>query len=153
MSVLSGRHGVLLSWAALLALPLAAPAQAEQSLYARMGGAPVVQAFVNETVDRMASNPLTKHQFEGSNLRRIKSKLAEQVCLLSGGGCAYTGDSIKDSHANHHISEAEFYTLVDILRSSMREHHVHLRERNELLALFAPMKRDVVEPPAPRGAS
>jgi hemoglobin len=55
-------------------------------------------------------------------------------------------------HAGHQISEAEFYGMVEILRDSLRRHDVGLRERNELLALLAPMKRDVVDVPAPLSA-
>ncbi|MGH8269143.1 MAG: hypothetical protein ACRES1_03700, partial [Steroidobacteraceae bacterium] len=64
----------------------------------------------------------------------------------------YTGDSMRDAHANLHITEAQFYDMVAILRTQMRRHHVGLRERNELLALLAPTKRDIVEVnvPAPR---
>ncbi|MDP9007251.1 MAG: hypothetical protein M3N91_00830 [Pseudomonadota bacterium] len=56
---------------------------------------------------------------------------------------------MREVHAGHHIGETEFHGMVQILRVSMRQHRVALRERNELLALLAPMERDVVEPPAP----
>jgi hypothetical protein len=35
--------------------------------------------------------------------------------------------------------------MVEVLRDSMRQHGIPLGARNELLALLAPMKRDVVE--------
>jgi hemoglobin len=128
------------------AAPSAAPAD---SLYARMGGAPVVSAIVSETIDRVSADPRLNRSFEGSNLPRIKRLLAEKICELAGGGCRYTGDTIREVHAGHHISQREFYGMVAILRDSMRRHHVRLRERNELLALLAPMKRDVVNVPVP----
>jgi hemoglobin len=124
-------------------------AAAPTSLYARLGGAAVVTAFVTDTLDRAVADPKLRRSFQGSNLRRIKRLFAEQVCALTGGGCVYSGDPMREVHANHHITEAEFYSLVAILRSSMRHHGVALRERNELLALLAPMKRDIVEPFAP----
>jgi len=117
-----------------------------ESLYARLGGRPVVTAFVNETIDKVVADPRLKRSFQGSNLRRIKRLFAEQICQLANGGCIYSGDSMREVHANHHITEAEFYGVVEVLRSSMRDQGVALRERNELLALLAPMKRDIVEP-------
>jgi len=119
------------------------------SLYARLGGAAVVAAFVGETIDRTVADPRLRRSFQGSNLRRIKRLFAEQICAVAQGGCVYSGDSMRAVHANHHITEAEFYGVVAILRASMRAHGVPLRERNELLALLAPMKRDVVEPFVP----
>ena len=56
---------------------------------------------------------------------------------------------MREVHAGHHIGEAEFYGLVDQLQHALRHHGVRLRERNELLALLAPMKRDVVNVPVP----
>jgi hemoglobin len=129
--------------------PAAIAAPSSDSLYARMGGKPVVIAVVAETLDRVVADPRLNPPFRGSNIRRIKRLLAEQICELAGGGCTYSGDSMREVHANHHITEAQFYGVVEILRRSLRHHHVGLRERNELLALLAPMKRDIVEVTAP----
>jgi hemoglobin len=110
-----------------------------------MGGAPTVTAVANEVIDEAAHDPHLKRSFEDVDLRRVKDLLAEQICELAGGGCKYTGDTMHDVHAGLGITQAEFYGLVQVLRDSMRRHGVGLRERNELLRILAPMKRDVVE--------
>jgi hypothetical protein len=53
---------------------------------------------------------------------------------------------MRQVHAGHHISEAEFYRMVDTLRAILKERHVSVSATNALLRLLAPMKRDVVEP-------
>jgi hemoglobin len=53
---------------------------------------------------------------------------------------------MKEVHAGHQISEAEFFGMVADLRDVLRERHVSQGAANELLRLLAPMKRDVVEP-------
>jgi hemoglobin len=134
--------------AVLLVFALAAGgAQAKTSLYARLGGEKVVTAVVDDTIDRVVADHRLGRSFDGANIARIKRLLAEQICDLAGGGCHYSGDPMKEVHAGHHISEAEFYGLVELLRSSLARHHVALGARNELLALLAPMKREVVEEP------
>lgn len=120
------------------------------TLYARLGGEEGVAAISSTLIDRVASDPSMGRSFKDSNLGRIKRLLAEQICDLSGGPCHYSGDSMKEVHAGHHISEAEFYGMVDTLRSVLRQRHVDLGATNELLRLLAPMKRDVVERAAPR---
>ncbi|MEP7243224.1 MAG: group 1 truncated hemoglobin [Gammaproteobacteria bacterium] len=115
------------------------------SLYERLGGADKVSAFVDDTIDRVAADPRMNQSFDKVNLKHVKDMLLEQICSLAGGGCKYTGDTMRDVHAGHHISNAEFFQLVEVLRDSMREHGVALSERNELLQILAPMKRDVVE--------
>ena len=115
------------------------------SLYVRMGGAHNVQAVVDDMLDHLARDPRTRRSFDKVNLARLKGFVAMEICALTGGGCQYTGDSMHDAHAGLGITEAEFYGLVDVLRDSMKRHGVGLRERNELLQILAPIKRDVVE--------
>ena len=116
------------------------------SLYERLGGTAKVTAVVNDTIDRVAADPSMNQSFDKVDLKRVKALLVEQICALTGGGCTYTGDSMKDVHAGHKIRNAEFYGLVEVLRDSMRKHDIPLSARNELLEILAPMKRDVVEP-------
>lgn len=112
-------------------------------------------AVVSETIDEVVADPRLNKSFEGTDIARIKRLIVEQICELAGGGCHYSGDSMRDVHANHNITQAQFFGLVEDLRKALRRHHVKLRERNELLALLAPMAPDVIEvttPPAKHAA-
>jgi hemoglobin len=121
-------------------------AQARPTLYDRLGGAAGVATIANSLIDRVASDPVLGRSFKDTNLAHIKTLLAEQLCDLSGGPCHYSGDSMKESHAGHHITEAEFYGMVADLRVIAKQQHISASATNELLRLLAPMKRDVVEP-------
>lgn len=145
-----GRAAVVAGLAIMLCLfCVGASAAAAPSLYARMGAEPVVSAVINETIDQVVADPRLNQSFEGTDIKRIKRLLVEQICDLAGGGCHYSGDPMREVHAGHNITQAQFYGLVEILRAALRRHHVALRERNELLALLAPMEPDVVEVAAP----
>jgi hemoglobin len=127
---------------------------AAPSLYARLGGEPVVKAVVDETIDAVVADPRLNQSFQGTDIPRVKRLIVEQICDLAGGGCRYSGDSMREVHANHGITQAQFFGLVEDLRKALRRHHVDLRARNELLALLAPMAPDVINvvtppPPAP----
>ena len=124
----------------------AATAGTPARLYDRLGGAEGVDAIADTLIDRVAADPKLGLSFRDSKLDRIKRLLAEQICELSGGPCRYSGDSMKEVHAGHHISEADFYGMVADLREILKERHVGQGATNELLRLLAPMKRDVVEP-------
>jgi hemoglobin len=142
--------GVTNRWLCCALLLLAAvgsgAATGQSSLYERLGGAPGVTAIADTLIDRVTADPLLKRSFQDSDLGRIKRLLAEQLCDLSGGPCHYSGDSMQEVHAGHHISEAEFYGMVADLRVVLKERNVSQRATNQLLRLLAPMKRDVVEP-------
>ncbi|HEV7610440.1 MAG TPA: group 1 truncated hemoglobin [Steroidobacteraceae bacterium] len=119
---------------------------AQLRLYDRLGGAAGVAAIADSLIDRVSADPMLGRSFKDTKLDRIKKLLAEQICDLSGGPCRYSGDPMKEVHAGHHISEAEFYGMVAGLREVLKERHVGQRATNELLRLLAPMKRDIVEP-------
>jgi hemoglobin len=135
----------LLAAAVLVARPAIADTS-RSTLYERLGGESGVATISATLIDRVAADPRLGRSFKDTDLGRIKKLLAEQLCDLSGGPCHYTGDSMKEVHAGHHISQAEFYGMVDTLRTILKERHVGIAATNQLLRLLAPMKRDVVEP-------
>jgi hemoglobin len=118
---------------------------AEASLYERLGGQEKLAVIATQLIDTSARDPRTARSWEGVNLRHTEQQLTAQLCELTGGGCKRNGDSMVDVHAGLKITQREFYTLVEMLRTILEQQGVGLRERNELLALLAPMKRDIVE--------
>lgn len=133
-----------LAMTAALAPGQSADAANTPTLYARMGGQTVFSAIANQLIDQTSSDPRLQRSFKGTDLPRIKTLLSEQLCALAGGPCQYSGDSMKEVHAGLDIKQGEFYGMVELLRQIMIANGVGLTERNEMLALLAPMKRDVV---------
>ena len=136
----------------LLLLTVGGPAAAGASLYVRLGGQSAIESISATLIDRVVADPVMGRTFKGTKLPRIKQKLAEQLCELTGGPCKYSGDPMTEVHAGHNITEADFYGMVQSLRTLLRERGTGLAETNELLRLLAPMKREVVEGPATRHA-
>jgi len=127
----------------LLSLGGCATQLPEKSLFDRIGGLPVLTVVVSETVDEVSSNPKTKRSFEGIKLPKLKESVVSQLCMLTGGGCTYEGETMKNVHADAKITTAEFELFVQSFRDALNR-HVATREKNELLKILAPMKRDIV---------
>lgn len=129
---------------AILVVACATPPTATPTLYDRLGGERVVRVIVDDVVDRSASDPRTARSFKDTKLSRVKEKLAEQICELSGGPCKYTGDPMREVHKGLKNTDAEFNLMVQFVRDALDRNGVRDREKNELLRLLAPMKRDIV---------
>jgi hemoglobin len=130
---------------ALLAVAAcAAPPTAEPTLYSRLGGEPVVKRVVSETMDRASTDPRTSRSFKDVKLQRVKDMIVEQICSLAGGGCKYTGDPMDKVHKGLKNTDAEMALVVQFLRDSLDRNGVGEGEKNELLRILAPMKRDIV---------
>ena len=70
--------------------------------------------------------------------------LAQQFCVVSGGGCTYTGLPMDRAHHDMDISKGDFNALVEVLQASMDAQHVPFAAQNRLLARLAPMHREIV---------
>ena len=115
------------------------------SLFQRIGGLPVLTKIVDESIDEIANSPRTKRSFDGVKLAPLKESIVMQLCKITDGGCIYEGETMLNSHRDAKISEAEFDAFVDIFRKTLTK-HLATREKNELLKILAPMKRDIVTP-------
>ncbi|WP_079214672.1 group I truncated hemoglobin [Herbaspirillum robiniae] len=122
-----------------------APARtADPSLFKDLGGLPVIERVVSDFVAAMLADERIKHTFAGTNLQRLDKMLVEQFCQISGGGCAYTGDPMKEVHQGLKLTNAHFNALVEDLQLAMDKNGIPSRTQNRLLALLAPMQRDTV---------
>ena len=108
------------------------------------GGRDGVTRIVDAFVSRNLADPRIGDIFKGQDTVRLRRVLAEQFCLLLGGGCAYTGRSMKDAHKDMGIQSADMGALVENLQWAMRREGVPFFAQNRLLAKLAPMKRDIV---------
>jgi hemoglobin len=144
MTQVRRRHPVRLMLAAVAMTGIFASAHADTTLYERLGGREAVGRIVDELIETTRVDPVSAHHFVKVNHKRLKQKIAEQICALAGGPVPFDGDDMKTTHAGLGITEEDFYRLVENLVAILDRSGVGTREKNELLRLLAPLKRDVV---------
>ena len=121
------------------------PAPADQ-LYKSFGEKPGLVVLMDDFMTRLLADPRTGPHFKPADQQRVKEQLVEQFCALSGGPCVYKGADMKSSHANLDIKKSDFHALVEVLQQSMDAKGIAFREQNKMLALLAPMNRDIITP-------
>lgn len=117
------------------------------SLYNRLGGKPSITAVVDQFVANVAADRRINGRFTTTDIPRLKGHLVDQVCSATGGPCVYTGRDMKRTHNGMAITTAEFEALVQDLVAALDTFHVPAGEKQELLGLLGPMKKDIVEVP------
>ena len=117
------------------------------SLYQRLGEKQAITAVVEDFVGRVAADTRINGKFANANIPRLKMMLVDQICMASGGPCTYTGRDMRIAHAGMGITSAEFDALVQDLVTTLNKFKVEEREKNELLSVLGPMKKDIVERP------
>ncbi len=120
------------------------PDARNDDLYRAFGGAEAVEASVDNFIRIALENKRIAHTFEESNMDRFREKLILQLCDVMGGPCEYDGFGMRESHQPLDISRAEWGYMVADFQTAMSEAGVPFRVQNRLLALLAPMHRDIV---------
>ena len=115
-------------------------------LYQSFGEKPGLVVLMDDFMARLLADPRTGPHFKPADQQRVKEQLVEQLCALSGGPCIYKGADMKSSHANLDIKKSDFHALVEVLQQSMDAKGIAFREQNKMLALLAPMNRDIITP-------
>ena len=115
-------------------------------LYQAFGEKAGLVTLMDDFMVRLLADPRTGPHFKPADQQRVKEQLVEQLCALSGGPCIYKGADMKSSHANLDIKKSDFHALVEVLQQSMDAKGIAFREQNKMLALLAPMNRDIITP-------
>jgi hemoglobin len=119
-------------------------ARADDTLYRDLGGRATLERIVDGAVAMWVTDARIAQTFDNLNLDRFKRRLTDQLCELAGGPCRYTGRNMYLTHKGLHLDIVEFNALVEDLQDAMNQVRVPFRTQNRLLAILAPMKRDIV---------
>lgn len=116
----------------------------DDSLYLALGGQAGLEQIVDLVIEEIHYDPVVFPHFQDTNWDRFREKQLEHLCLITGGGCTYTGDSMEDVHAGMNISEAGFNAIVDDLQTAMEKLDIPIGAQNQLLAILARMHKEIV---------
>ena len=137
--------------AGLLALVLAAGARPvhakEDSLYKRLGGYDAIAAVTDDFINRLATDTKLQKFFVGvsdDHKKRIRQLVVDQICAATGGPCYYIGQEMKTSHAGLHITDDDWNASLVDFTATLDKFNVGKRERDDLGALMAKLKPDIV---------
>jgi len=135
----------------------AASSAQQNSLYERLGSRPGIYNLMSASIDSLHNNEQLNRQnptlgsLRGkTNAADLKEKVTDYICKLAGGPCTYKGRTLRASHAPLNITEADWRVFVDDFVRVMTDYGIRSGEQEELLALMAGTKGDILKPQASR---
>jgi len=78
------------------------------------------------------------------NVRQLALHLTQFLCLATGGPAHYEGKEMKSTHAQMHISNAEFDATVGDLKASLDKLKIPNTEQKELLSIVESTRTEIV---------
>jgi len=129
----------------ILVLPVSSATRAaDVTVYERLGGQEKIQEIVDNFITEIEFDEIMYGYFKESDIDRFREKFAEHLCLLSGGGCEYTGDSMEDVHAGMNLTEGDFNHGVDLFIKAMDKADIPHPVQNRLLATMVPTRKEML---------
>ena len=147
--------------AVLLAAPAGTAAQAEKSLYERLGGVFAIAGVIDHFSDALIKNPVVGQGSKNPALREWHTKSLGRlpglkfmrtlwVCDATGGPFQFSATKpgktelgLEEAHRNLKISPAEFDEVAAELGRTLDHFKVPAKEKGEVLAAFAAHKGEV----------
>jgi hemoglobin len=125
-------------------------ADAEGTLYDRLGGQPAVRAVASGLVDSILLDNRVNKWFthaaaSPANADAYKAKLAEFVCANTGGPCKYTGHDMVSAHKGRAVTSEAFNAVVQDLVAVLDKLRVPQKEKEQLLGILGPLKSSIVQ--------
>jgi hemoglobin len=120
----------------------------QESLYKRMGGYDTIAAITDDFLTKLVAHEQMKRFFFGaseSTRTRRRQHIVDFICAKTGGPCAYTGRSMKDSHKGLSITEDDWNTLLELFLQSLKKCGLRHSESQDLMDLISSLKSDILE--------
>ena len=134
----------MLRWLVAAILLASIPPASAATLYDDLGGQTGLVTLVDQATALWLADPKVGPTFADTNITRFKQHLTEQLCVMTGGACLYHGQTMQAAHQGLTLHTVQFNALVEDLQQAMDAGRIPFRTQNRLLALLAPMERDVV---------
>jgi hemoglobin len=112
-------------------------------LYQRLGGYHGLELIADDFLKLISQDERIVDHFRETDISVFKQRLVEHLCVVSGGGCDYQGESMFNAHQGLNISQADFDAVVGHLTRAMQQNDIPIQTRNALLAKLAPMYGDI----------
>ena len=123
-------------------------AQAEPSLYTRLGGYDAIAAVVDDLVRRLAHDPKLGRFWANrgaDGIRREKQLVINFIVDRAGGPLTYTGRDMLTTHKGMKITGADWNIFMGHLNETLDKFKVPARERQDVIGFMESLKGTVID--------
>jgi hemoglobin len=119
----------------------------DNSLFARIGGMPAVNAAVDTFYQKVLQDERISHFFKHIDMERQSGKLKVFLAFAFGAPMKYDGRSLRESHRHMQLTEVHFNAVAEHLVSTLNELGVAQPLIDEVVAIAMSVKADVLDMP------
>ncbi len=120
----------------------------DKTLYERLGGYGAISAVVDDFAGKLFIDPIVGARFFGmgeDTREGFRQKNKNLICNVTGGPCKIISRPASTTHRGLGIKASEFDIVAQHLVDTLNKFNVPEREHNELMAIIATLRPDIVE--------
>lgn len=118
--------------------------EAGDQVFQHFGGKAGISKVIDDFLVIWQADPRISQRLADADVERLGSLLKEQVTQLTGGPAVYSGKDMQSAHAKMGLRNVDFNALAEDLQLSMEQNGIASRDQNKLLAMLAPMQKQIV---------
>jgi hemoglobin len=127
--------------------------ESKRSLYDEIGGAPALDAAVEEFYRRVLGDPMLAGFFGKTDLTRLKAHQRAFFTMALRGGGSYNGRTMRAAHQGRGIADAHFDRVAMHLSATLFSLGVSEKLVGGVIGAIAPLRAEVVDEPASEKAA
>ena len=113
------------------------------TLFDRLGGEAAIGAVVDQFYVYMLADPVVKHFFETTDMKKQASRQKQFITLVTGGPNKYEGLDMKAAHEKMKIDQKAFDATWNNLNKALADFKVPEKEVSELVTWVPPFRGSI----------
>lgn len=116
----------------------------DETLYERLGGREAIAAVVDRFYERVRDDDDLAAFFEDVEMDRLRAHQTQFLVAATGGPAEYTGENLREAHADLDIRAEHFDAVAEHLRATLEEFDVDDAAVAAVLDTVADLRSDVL---------
>ncbi len=108
-----------------------------ESLFHTIGGAPTIEAVVDDLYERLQHDPLVQHQFTPERLPSLKAGQRRWFTAVLGGGEPIPRPDLAKAHASVTITDEDVAAVLGHLREALEANGVSRQVADRVVAIVS----------------
>ena len=117
---------------------------AAKSLFARLGGAPAIEATVDEFYRRVLADDMLGRFFKAKTMPHLRQMQVDFFTTALGGGDIYKGKSLREAHGKMHLTMEHFNRVAGHLQDTLTHLGVDSALVEEVMAAVGTLADEVI---------
>ncbi len=119
-------------------------ADAQPSLYERLGGKDAINAAVDIFYENVLADERVRQFFDGVDMDEQRGKQKRFLAYAFGGPANYTGKDMREAHKHLNLNDEHFGAVAENLQATLEQLGVPAAEIGEVMAIAGSTKDDVL---------